>query len=148
MTEDQQLKENAEKQYREQRLAELDAYMTKLANRCHEAFKKSLWSGLYVLVAFIVMIGLSFVNDIIGTVAMVIYFGILAYSIYTDRVVAKCMGELEGAARVLKILGLSDIDWDELGKTRRRRVWSSMVDTVKGWSIKKQKAREEAYKPA
>lgn len=148
MTESEELQKNADQQYRMQRYAELNAYMDTLMVRIEKDLRASLWSGLYALIAFIGMMILSLVSDTLSSIAMVAYFVVLAYSVYTDRVAAKSMSELEGAIRVLKILGLTDIDWDNIGRTRRRRVWSSLTDTVKGWVTKKEKVQKEAYQPA
>lgn len=149
MTESEDLKGKAEMFKKVQQWEELTKYVDGLVALNDINMRKSLQSGLVVVVFGIIWIASTFVDNLFVSIAgTVLYFGSLGYSMWTDRVFSKSMGQLEGAIRVLKILGLTDMDWDDMGRTRRRRVWGDMADTVKGWFTRKQKVQEEAYKPA
>lgn len=149
MTEHEELKKNAEMSRLKQRDKELNDYMDLLHTNIQRELKKTRDSLGILLGAWAAMIVSDFVgNGYIQLGFFFIYLCALAWMLYRDRKAVQAVSELKGALKILRILGLIDYDWDSLGSRRKRKTLMDLVEVVKSWAVKKQKAQEEVYSPA
>lgn len=149
MTEHEELKKNADESFLKQRNTELNAYMDLLHDNIGLALKKTKESLVILMVVWVALMASSFSGiGFLHTIVFVSYILAFAHVIYRDRKAVQAVTELKGALKILRILGLIDYDWDSLGSRRKRRTLMELVDVVKGWAVKKQKAQEEVYAPA
>lgn len=148
MTESEQLKQNAEKEWLKQRNQELTAYMDGLHDKIRVAIKNMQNAIIVLIVAWMAMMiaGFSGVGWL-HAVCFIAYLVAVGYMIWRDRQGAQAVAEFKGALNVLRILGLIDYDLDSLGSRHRRKVLSELVDMVKRWTTKKKEAQEKVYAP-
>lgn len=149
MTETEQLQENARKSLVESRYKELNEYMDSLHIRM-EAHFKEMKQTLYLMVAtWIVWMAVGFLDNLpLHLAAFSLYFASFLFMQWRERKMQKTAGELRGALKVMRILGMIDFDWDSIGSKKKRKILSEYADMVKGWFTEKKKAQDKVYSPA
>lgn len=144
MSEMQELEKEARRQYTEQRLHEVAAYVSSLCDEIQEKITMNRRADLIYLAGWLVWLASDFVKlSYIGVFAFIIG---LIYSAYTERKLSRAFGEFYGAIKILEILGLAEVD--DINRAKRKRgVMQEMVSMVKGWATKKKEAQEKVYAP-
>jgi len=138
MSEEERLRENAERQLANQRIEELNAYMVRLMANVDRTRSKLLRGTCVYLAAWVTTMFLVY--------AFPVFIVALLYNVHLVIEGAKAVAEARGAVEVLKILGM--VPPPGGAGRRRRRFWEAGIEMVKGWFREKQEAREEVYQPA
>lgn len=150
MSEQEQLKKNAEEAYRKQRALELNKYLDALSARVSKELataKRASMIQAGICVAWILTNFLH--NEIVFAVGWLVFLSGLMYSHWCDRTLKGTFGEFHGALKTLYLLGLLDEDPDGMrGKRKKKRAWSDGMAMVKRWATEKKAAQDKVYSPA
>lgn len=150
MSEMEQLKKNADEARISQRTRELGEYMESI----HTLIDKQIGQVRQAVLIFAgVLVATMILEFIINDIRLVLIDFMLCmaawvFALYRERALQKSVGELKGALKVMKILGLIDFDWDDIGSKRRKRSSIEMVNLVKKWLNDKKVAQDKVYAPA
>ncbi len=149
MSETEDLKKVADRAYVEQRQRELAAYMDTLHNEIDVRIGEVRHTIIVMLSVFVGTTVMEFIikDPRLILIDFAICLGVYVFVLYRERALQKKVGELKGALKVMKILGLIDFDWDDIMR-KRRRSSTEMVSLVKQWLSEKKKMQDAAYAPA
>lgn len=153
MSEIEDLKKNTEDSLRRQRTDALIVHLTALGDAFEIALKKEKIGILYRLGGWAIWIGTSFLDsflhsgDMFWTLGTIVYMISWMISMSYERNRALASARYMATIKVLEILGIIDPREPPGVKNKKKRI-QALVDMVKGWAIKKQKAQDAVYAPA
>ncbi len=148
MTETEQLKKNADDALVKQRYREVSAYLDVLLKRMEHCVKWSMISSLAYMGAWVAWVILDLAFPWGKGWWFIIWVAGLIWQQIWDVRLASVRGKLDGAFKVLELLGLVPPASEGDSRKKKKRFWEEARQIVKEWASKKKAAQDKAYAPA
>lgn len=147
MSETEDLKKaTAESKFRQQ-MDSVSAYLDTLTLKIKETEKQHRISSLIYLGVWIAWVASSFAPDNIHYIFTMAFIFALIYDQTRFTRMMRAYSEFRGCIETLRLLGYLPPAAPD-GEKKKRKLVSEFREMVKGWAIKKQKARDAVYAPA
>lgn len=131
-----------------QQMKDITEYLNRVADHIEECRKGYDGSMLIFTVAWIAWVASDYVeHGAFTNIFLIIYLLAVLYNNLRYTWLCSAKAEFSGAIKILEILGMIP-PRPPRGEKKKRRMWSEMVDVVKGWATRKKEAQEKVYAPA
>lgn len=147
MSEMDDLKMEAEASKVRAQFSQINEYLDGVILKINETEKRHKISSLIYLVVWLSWVASSFLPDNIHYVFTMAFIFALIHDQFCFTKMMRAYAQFRGAVDILRILGYVP-PREEEGVKKKRKILSEFREMVKGWAIKKQKARDSLYQPA